>query len=245
MQYTESNGRQQFTFAMFYNEEAVLMWRPVLWLTESLSIMFFDRGDMPLAELDGLIEEVRTGLEDRLGVSLCRRISRKSVCEEQKAPLLRYKARFHPDMEKTFRESGHFLPETFHVLFDLAKGRPHLRADNFTNHLKKITGRSDAFEVMLFYKPDPKVRGQRILDIGNEADSGIVVMNLYGGNGLSDEDVGRLASEAKDALKARFGEPFCRANLETNLCDAEHARQEDAREALSEGDGNGVTAVAG
>ena len=66
---------------------------------------------------------------------------------------------------------------------------------------------------------------------GNPPDGDVVVMSLYRGKGLSDGQLSRLASEAKDALEAQFSTPFCRVNPETDLCDATHAALEVEREA--------------
>ena len=228
-----SPAHHGFSVFMFGNEDAVLEQKDFLWVSHSyisISLMFINYGNIPLAQLDGLIDEIRFGLEAELGIRFCRMELRKTVCEETKTPLLRYKARSHPDMKKIFREDAHFFPEALHVLSDVAKRWPHLTYNDFTGYVEKRTGRGDAFESMIFFAPEPGVQWKRILDLGNEDNGAIVEMNLYGGNGLSDDEVGRLASQVKEALGTRFGTPFCRANPETNLCDVTHARLEVERE---------------
>ena len=224
-----------FSAFMFHSHDANLANQTFLWVThtfETLGLVFFfrDDNDMTLAQLDGLIEEIKGGLEERLDIQFCQREHRKTVCAETKTPLLRYKARYHPDMKKIFTEDQRYFPELFHVMWAVADQWPNLRANPFTVDVERITGRSDAIEAMLFFELERGRQRKRVLDIGNEDDGAIVKMNLYGGNGLSDDEVGRLASQTIDALESRFGTPFCRANVWTDLCDAEHAHIETQRE---------------
>ena len=66
----------QFSIFLYFDEESFRQNRAVLWIhnsvvSESISMMFFDRDRMPVADLDALARELKQGLEQRFGLQFC------------------------------------------------------------------------------------------------------------------------------------------------------------------------------
>lgn len=213
---------------VFPHEEAVRQLRPLLSgrsVKRSISVQFYDYVDIPLTELDGFVREVEDGLERVTRSKVCRVLTRRGYCDQPRQPLLRYKARFVPAM----------ATGTGDLIREVGRSWPRLRSQGFTELMEEIAGSSDAFEALLFYD-SPSDRWKKALRIGNEADRRFAILDLYEVAGMSSEDIRVLADQARDALEARFGSPFCRVDLATNLCDAGPVRNPPTGRLREEGE---------
>lgn len=210
-----SGGHGEFSVFMAPHEEAVRQNRWLVYALSaetSLSVQVYDYGDIPLAELDSFARHVEVGLENVTGSKVCRKHTRKSYCDEPTEPLLRYKARVVSSM----------VAETGNLLWQVQRAWPNLRVHDVTGLMDEVTGRSDAFEVLLFFNP-PTNQWDKVLKISNEADPRIVLLELYEVADMPNEEIRRLSNQTREAMEARFGSRFCRVNLLTGLCDAELA----------------------
>ena len=79
-----------FSIFLFSDEESFRRNKPVLWIHNSLvaervSLMFFDSGRMPAADLDAFARELKQGMERRFGLQFCRVNPAISECDEEHA----------------------------------------------------------------------------------------------------------------------------------------------------------------
>ena len=82
----------RFSIFFFFDEEGFREDRAVLWVhnslvAESVSLMFFDRGDMPREDLNAFAREIKEEMEQRFSLRFCRVNPSISECDEEYANL--------------------------------------------------------------------------------------------------------------------------------------------------------------
>ena len=187
-----------------------------------LSLMFTDMGEerVKVAELDALAEDVVGGLEDELGLNLCREDLDRGKCVRWERPRLKYEMDF----------DGALVEEPDRELHAVAD-RHGVRVSWMLNsRMEKIAREKGRFELRLNVNRRARYQGEYLLLLTNAPSGDQLSLSVFDNGGMSPEDLDALVRDVKGALERRYGRRFCRAHPDTGVCDAEHSEIERQRE---------------
>ena len=191
-----------------------------------ISLMFTDMEEehVTAAALDALAEDVVGGLEDALGLSLCRRDLNREQCVRWPRPRLRYEM----DLGGALVEE----PKLYGVA-----GRHGVRVAS------RLDARMGRFELRMNVNERANYRGEFLLLLTNRPSGDRLALSVFDGGGMPADDLDALVRDLKGTLERRYGRRFCRAHPDTGECDEAHREMEREREAWLDARSAGTAAA--
>ena len=222
----ESDGLETLSLWVIPNEEKEKQWILTLFrFGTTLNLRAHTLSKLTKVELDSLVAEVRDELEEQVGWVPCELDPvRGDTCVRPAEPRLLYLMDpNHPSRK----------PPVMAAYNLAARHGAHALVINLREK-ESTTGRwieGEVFEA--FISPDYRTfrRGEFPLQLTNGPLGNRLALSVFDRGGMPPDALDALVQDAKATLEAHYGERFCRANLETRRCDAEHAELEREREA--------------
>ena len=191
----------------------------------SLSLMLtHEEEHYAVAELDALAKDVVDGLENALGVKLCREDLDRGKCVRLARPRQKYEMDFH----------GAFVEEPSRELHAAADRHGVRVSWMLDSRMEKVTGEKGRFELRLYVNRRALYRGDYLVLLTNAPSGDRLGLSVFDGGEMPQDDLDALVLDVKSALERKYGRRFCRAHPDTGACDAEQRELERQREAWLE-----------
>ena len=174
-------------------------------LGDILTWSIYDRGKIPIPDLQRLTLQVKETLEQHFDLKFCEVNLATSMCNPEESTLT----------YRTDKFNVKHIPEIEWVIGRIAE-RWNLRiVTTDQKQIEAVTGDTDGFSVFLISQEG---NNKWVLNIENIGADNVVTWDVYDDDVLSHQDMQLLIQEVKDTLKQRFDLEFCEVDSTTSLC---------------------------